>query len=108
MSAQHTPGPWKAHGATVYSGDLIVARAPSTYFEELYEGCYAFEGDPYPEGEKVAYANARLIAAAPTMKAELENVRHFLTYHCEASDLRDALLADVTAAIARATEGGAG
>lgn len=59
---QHTPGPWKVKGATIWgkNGPLAVVQGPS---QPTMDGAHI-----EPE------ANRRLIAAAPTMLEALEKI----------------------------------
>jgi hypothetical protein len=54
----HTPGPWTAHGCTLYAGSDRIAQ---TWDAE-------YDGLPTPEME----ANAKLIAAAPQLLESLQ------------------------------------
>ena len=54
----HTPGPWTAHGCTLYAGPNRIAQ---TWDAE-------YDGLPTPEME----ANARLIAKAPELLEALQ------------------------------------
>jgi len=54
----HTPGPWTAHGCTLYAGPNRIAQ---TWDAE-------YDGLPTPEME----ANAQLIAAAPELLEALK------------------------------------
>ena len=56
--ASHTPGPWTAHGCTLYAGPNRLAQ---TWDAE-------YDGLPTPEME----ANARLIAKAPELLEALK------------------------------------
>jgi hypothetical protein len=56
----HTPGPWEAHGCTLYAGKYRVGQ---TWDAE-------YDGLPTPEME----ANARLIASAPDLLRALEQL----------------------------------
>lgn len=53
MDDKHTPGPWQPDGLDVHTGDSLIARCN--------------EGWNQPGFERQAEANARLIAAAPTL-----------------------------------------
>jgi len=53
MIPKHTPGPWTAHGCTLYAGPNRVAQT------------WDVEHDGLPTSEMVA--NAKLIAAAPEL-----------------------------------------
>lgn len=77
----HTPGPWEAHGATIYSADVWVdgdnhggARIGSAYQDEMPT-----------EARDEDFANAELIAAAPALLAECRRLQ------AENAKLRDAL-----------------
>jgi len=56
MSHTPSPGPWAVRGYQIRSGDVVVARVTDN----------EFSGTDCPKPE-VAFANARLIAAAPEM-----------------------------------------
>ncbi len=58
----HTPGPWEAHGCTLYAGKCRIGQ---TWDAE-------YDGLPTPEME----ANARLIASAPDLLSALERLTH--------------------------------
>ena len=83
----HTPGPWKAHGnmkATtplVQSVDRLVARMPGTTEEDE--------------------ANARLIAAAPSLLSALEGLVDCGIYATK----QEAAFRDALAAIAEVKQG---
>lgn len=55
--AKHTPGPWSV---TEHNGEFLLTKDTPPMI-----------GDPVPVGAAYTEANARLIAAAPTMLAEL-------------------------------------
>lgn len=61
--AKHTPGPWVIHKTAIVSADLNIADGTT----KPYEICI-------PQGRSLdeCIANARLIAAAPTMYEELQ------------------------------------
>ena len=62
MADAHTPGPWIANGLFVH--------APGQYGSGGHGYCIAScNVEPAAESEAVDAANARLIAAAPTMAA---------------------------------------
>jgi hypothetical protein len=62
--AEHTPGPWKAMGATVYAGEMPI-RIESGWQED------SWNDDPE------AKANAKLAAAAPDLLAALQYIRDY-------------------------------
>jgi hypothetical protein len=72
----HTPGPWRATGWSIYSCDgLPVARAAVDYCADTIadeEWSEFNERSSLPES--VAWANARLIAAAPQLLEALKAV----------------------------------
>lgn len=67
--SQHTPGPWHVYDAD----DFIVAAGDG------FSICDCQPGNPIDVSDAQAVANARLIAAAPTMLAALE----FIERACE-------------------------
>ena len=76
MSAQHTPGPWKvkAHSTAVLAGRKQICshvNAASVLPVNMVED------------QKIANANARLIAAAPDL---LEALQHLMVAHGEQLD----------------------
>lgn len=66
MDAKHTPGPWINHGRIAQSGLPHSAVAAKTLIARVYSEAF---GDSEQEA-----ANARLIAAAPEMLAEVESL----------------------------------
>ena len=64
MSTAHTPGPWRVAPASLYVGSDINVDAGAN-------GYIAMCGKL---GDLTAEANARLIAAAPDLLAELQNI----------------------------------
>lgn len=82
MGAQHTPGPWAEDGYDVTSGRrrFVVARVEhisiSRAWQDENDGHWGSGGDAshrdVPDDERVA--NARLIAAAPTMLDALRDL----------------------------------
>lgn len=65
MKTQHTPGPWRAEGCTVYAGENRVAQT----WSETHDGL------PTPTME----ADARLIAAAPEVLKALRDILQWWT-----------------------------
>jgi hypothetical protein len=63
---QHTPGPWKDHGATVYEVDKW--KDGNNLGGQCVALCYQPMADECPTEEQ--FANARLIASAPALFAE--------------------------------------
>ena len=84
-TAQHTPGPW-SRGAT-YATTLFGA-----------DGAVIAHATQYRCGEQVALANARLIAAAPTLLSAANEAFDFLGGIDGAAEIRDTLLAAILAA----------
>jgi hypothetical protein len=82
-AAQHTPGPWVAHGTIVYfpnnRGGFNIANCPDSE------------------------SNARLIAAAPELLEALVDAANFI----QAYSVGQVLLERIDAAIAKATGGAA-
>jgi hypothetical protein len=97
---QFTPGPWEAK-REVYSSSWRI-RTVGTQLELA---------EAYPEDDETPFpveANARLIAAAPTMHDALTDAAKALAgYHAAfgADDIQEAVLANVNAALAKATSG---
>ena len=110
----HTPGPWEACGATIYSRDgtreivdgqnTAVAVCYSEFFREV-QGVSVSQPRVQPESEAETYANARLIAAAPALLAACRRVLRAvewcttddrLTWEEQASILREAIRSVVT------------
>lgn len=97
--AAHTPGPWHVGGEwpqcfAVYSEDCLYLAHSNTGIQE---------SGPAIPGREVAKANARLIAAAPTMLEALNEVVYWLSYHTEKSTNVAAAVDAARAAIAKAT-----
>ena len=73
--ARHTPGPWWVDETfTIWTGGLAIAYADGSHVAHTTRG---FEG---PDGE--AYANARLIAAAPDLLEALKDVLSIIRTVC--------------------------
>lgn len=103
---KHTPGEWTIKGpsrglrdfddggdyAIVVDGNQIIAEVIRRTDTETYQP---------------AFANAHLIAAAPTMLEALEQINEFACYTQENQDARDDMLLNIgnaaRAAIAKAT-----
>ena len=74
MIPKHTPGPWTAHGCTIYSEDGYVAQTWD----------WDHQGLPTPTME----ADAQLIAAAPAMLRSLQGILTIRPdYHAGKDDL---------------------
>jgi hypothetical protein len=92
MSAQHTPGPWRANKPTqsngraeVHAGPMLVAQA----FNWLLDA----------EGDEQCWADARLIAAAP----DLLDALCALVLNIDAGAPTLGAMRDARAAISKAT-----
>jgi hypothetical protein len=68
MKAKHTPGPWEAHGCTIYTSDRWLDG--TNYGAQRIAQSYRDDSDAMPSTEE--YANAVLIAAAPDLLAALK------------------------------------
>jgi len=94
---KHTPGPWEYHEEL---------RARMSYVGDRERVVAGIPNDTDPKEMEVTRANARLIAAAPTLLAALERALQWIPTEdedrCEAPH---ALIRFVRAAIAKATEG---
>lgn len=77
---QHTPGPWTCHDGyrRINSRGSLVVSVGDCPNQEYYSGRYAVEAPHLTAvNENELEANARLIAAAPDMLAELEELLMF-------------------------------
>lgn len=97
MSAQHTPGPWKAVKVTGATGNhMVYMRILSDNFEHPGGIAYAsipvknrtkkdkqLAGVYLTQGEELARANAELIASAPLLKEENEKMAKAIKLVCE-------------------------
>lgn len=63
MKASHTPGPWTLNRVAYSDASAVFVMSGKSTVCEVY---------PRPQGAESREANARLIAAAPTMLAALE------------------------------------
>ena len=70
----HTPGPWKQHGCTVYQNDNW--KDGTNLGGRLVARCYAHTVPDTDPEDTIAEdaANARLIAAAPELLAALREI----------------------------------
>jgi hypothetical protein len=69
----HTPGPWTAHGWTLYADARPLALAYSDYCTDVIQDDDHRDLNERSEvDEKTAYANATLMASAPDLLAALE------------------------------------
>ena len=83
MTHTHTQGEWKESGATIYCGETIVAVAYCEGNRELHPSISPDDILPDSEGEigngwEDAWANARLISAAPDLLDALEDAEFLL------------------------------
>ena len=100
----HTPGPWTAHGWTLYADARPLALAYSDYCTDVIQDDNHRDLNERSEvDEKTAYANATLMAAAPDLLAALEAALEWLPdeSHALCKSELDAL-AGARAAIAKA------
>ena len=67
--SEHTPGPWKAHGAHLINDDLLVTGPDNKTLAAI-----SFRPGSGCGGVATAKANARLIAAAPDLLEALGNI----------------------------------
>ncbi len=83
MTTQHTPGPWSL-------GDTQSARFPPSVYadrtDELGRGYWTEVAQVKSNTEPERQANARLIAAAPTMLATLQAVLESMGDYYDATD----------------------
>jgi hypothetical protein len=111
----HTPGPWRAKSTV-----SVVAKKRHTRFDgsfDEYDGEVAWTRPVSREngGEATRLANARLIAAAPTLLEALEDARlfvdllrtHWSNWHDDPEQVAEAddCLSKIDAAINAATGG---
>jgi len=88
-TTSHTPGPWAAEGHYVHAEGLRFV---------------AVSGGVSSCKESEAFANARLIAAAPELLSALRNIEEVLTKSREQNPTLDPFpLMEARAAIAKAT-----
>jgi hypothetical protein len=84
MKKNHTSGPWERSGCTIYAGEIMLA---CTYCEENRHLHTIEADDAIPDSTGIhgngldeAWANARLIAAAPelldALKTLIEGIEH--------------------------------
>lgn len=79
MESKHTKGPWESAGMTVYTPDVwndgncsrgtCIANAFCEGNRELFPDGFFSDDHPLPQTDDEAFANARLIAAAPELLA---------------------------------------
>ena len=101
--SKHTPGPWEnAKPVYPWQGPIVVVDddVPICYVDDnTHKGG--------PSDDATALANARLIAAAPDMLAELKVARDLVVkwtaYQGNATALHDQYVAPIDDAIAKAT-----
>ena len=93
VGAGHTPGPWTVEPGdrTVYSGDTLVATVDAR--------TTGYDGKKRAE----IAANVALIKSAPDMLALLERSLAHLSFVRDGNASTDDLIADLCAAIRRAT-----
>ena len=91
MTTQHTPGPWITGDASIWALDDCEFHAIVDC--PLNQTCRDTE---------TAWANARLIAAAPDLLAALEVVREYMDHAADQFSYED--IVQIRAAIAKATK----
>ncbi len=119
MTGKHTPGPWERDGRSVYTSDkrphwvtgrdpraVYIAQARARHDSEIGERVDDIEDNPVEESE--ATANARLISAAPDMLEALRSAVALLTDPDAGEDEANETLAELEAAIRKATGGEGG
>ena len=106
MTHTHTHGNWAVSGANVYSGEILIATALCEGNRELHSNLFDGEQLPDSDGDNGdgwddAWANARLIAAAPEL---LEALEMLMPQEPREADSYDAAMwANARQAIAKAT-----
>lgn len=87
--AGHTPGPWKADENGIVVGGKDCRTSICDAYVNAWRDCNALSGanesfnrspDYYESGRVTAEANARLIAAAPSLLAENKRLREACDY----------------------------
>lgn len=73
MSTQHAPGPWAVIPQGAHTGDIATVYNTTKGWVSIYSSDWVNIGD-----QKVAMANANLIAAAPDLLAALHEVQRQL------------------------------
>lgn len=115
----HTPGPWRLVGDAqgpmmvmhptrpgVAIASLTNSFSPA---EGFHDDWYCWRDDGTLDIERThariaeRNANVRLIAAAPDLLATLQEVAEYLERHASESEIEEALIRNVQAAIAKAT-----
>lgn len=101
----HTPGPWRSHGEAVWSTHESVS-GPVTKGTRTNHVCAVSSRLKMPEAERAA--NARLIASAPDLLAACQRVHKYLNHPNDGAGRAtvELCLSELSAAIARATNGG--
>lgn len=97
---KHTPGPWRSAGGAVYAGEVYVAQAQAESWRDVVDKLGAADVVPdspgsingyghalHGDGAEEAWANARLISAAPEMLAALIQVSAMLADMDDRSEL---------------------
>lgn len=104
---RHTPGPWKAHSASMSDGTLVVTAAlpDGNGFERICVVRDRTKRD-YSDEDYRSQANATLIAAAPELLEALQDIveQAGKTKMMLPADLADSIRVFGRAAISKATD----
>jgi hypothetical protein len=105
MKSTHTPGPWEVEKG--FRGPLGGPQETPyvAVLKDYGDGSHDVIADVCRQGEHTE-ANARLIAAAPDMLAELENIAFWLLSPATDANTLKAISLNIHAVIAKATKGG--
>lgn len=101
MKHTHTQGPWIASGSGIYRNDGISELIAVVQHKETNEK--SKDSDNYAPSQKMADANAKLIACAPKLLEALQNIIAELSKEGWALELKDKVCVDAQEAIAKAT-----
>jgi len=104
MNTQHTPGPWAVIPQGAHTNDIATVYNTTKGWVSICAPAWVNFGD-----QKVAMANANLIAAAPDLLAIAKGSRHLAQEKLNSgydTEYWQQILSEIDAAIAKA-EGGA-